>query len=46
MSHSVFKNANGQHVDSYYAATVGDVADYPRLQDTIEAEVCIIGVGP
>ncbi|WP_339670145.1 FAD-binding oxidoreductase [Dasania marina] len=45
MSHSVFKNANGQHVDSYYAATVGDVADYPRLQDTIEAEVCIIGGG-
>ena len=33
------------HAASYYAATVNDHARYPRLEGTIEADVCVIGGG-
>ncbi len=42
---SVFKDARGQHVNSYYAATIGDAPEYPTLHEDIEAQVCIVGGG-
>lgn len=33
------------HVDSYYAATVADLPDYPILEGAVEADVCIVGAG-
>lgn len=42
---TVFEKANGQHINSYYAATAVDSTDFPTLDGDIEAEVCIVGGG-
>ena len=34
-----------EHTSSYYAATVNEVTDYPRLKDDISVDVCVIGGG-
>lgn len=34
-----------EHTSSYYAATVNDVTNYPRLRDEISVDVCVIGGG-
>ncbi len=36
---------NQSHTRSYYAATVNDHTDYPRLEGEIRADVCVIGGG-
>ena len=33
------------HTSSYYAATVNETADYPRLTGAQQADVCVIGAG-
>ena len=33
------------HIKSYYAASVGETARYPRLEGTLKADVCVIGGG-
>lgn len=35
----------GAHVDSYYAATAHAAPEHPRLQGSIDADVCILGAG-
>lgn len=34
-----------EHTHSYYAASVSEVTDYPRLKDDIRVDVCVIGGG-
>jgi len=34
-----------EHTKSYYAATVNEVTDYPRLTDSISVDVCVVGAG-
>ena len=34
-----------EHTGSYYAATVNEVTDYPRLKEDIRADVCVVGGG-
>ena len=34
-----------EHTGSYYAATVNDVLNYPRLKDDLRVDVCVIGGG-
>jgi glycine/D-amino acid oxidase-like deaminating enzyme len=34
-----------EHTGSWYAATVSEVTDYPRLQDDLSVDVCIVGGG-
>jgi glycine/D-amino acid oxidase-like deaminating enzyme len=34
-----------EHTSSYYAATVNEVTDYPRLKEDLRVDVCIIGGG-
>lgn len=34
-----------QHVGSYYAASSNQPAPYPRLEGSVESDVCIIGAG-
>ena len=34
-----------EHTRSYYAATVNEVTDYPALEDSTSADVCIVGAG-
>ena len=36
---------NQAHVDSWYAASVAPLEDFPRLQGEVSADVCIIGGG-
>lgn len=36
---------SGSHVDSYYAATARELRHHPKLEDQIEADVCVIGGG-
>ncbi len=33
------------HVTSYYAATINDPTTYPRLDGTVNADICVIGGG-
>ena len=33
------------HAGSYYAASANDKVERPRLQESIEADVCVIGAG-
>ena len=33
------------HIKSYYAASAGETARYPRLEGTLKADVCVIGGG-
>ena len=32
-----------EHTNSYYAASVNEVTDYPRLEGANSADVCVIG---
>jgi gamma-glutamylputrescine oxidase len=34
-----------EHTSSYYAASVNEVTDYPRLKGDMRTDVCIIGAG-
>jgi len=34
-----------EHTRSYYAATVNVRTDYPALQGTVQADVCVVGAG-
>lgn len=34
-----------EHTGSYYAATVNDVTDYPKLEGSHSADVCVVGAG-
>jgi glycine/D-amino acid oxidase-like deaminating enzyme len=34
-----------EHTNSYYAASVNEVTDYPALQGSHSADVCVIGAG-
>lgn len=34
-----------EHTNSYYAATVNEVTDYPVLEGSISADVCVVGGG-
>lgn len=34
-----------EHTRSYYAATVSEVTDYPELEGTISADICVVGAG-
>ena len=34
-----------EHTGSWYAATVSEVTDYPRLQDSLSVDICIVGGG-
>ncbi len=34
-----------EHTASYYAATLGTHTVYPSLQDTVDADVCVVGGG-
>ncbi len=32
-----------EHTGSYYAASVNEVTDYPALEGTVSADVCVVG---
>jgi len=34
-----------EHTSSYYAASVNEVTDYPRLKEDLRVDVCVIGGG-
>jgi gamma-glutamylputrescine oxidase len=34
-----------EHTGSYYAATVNEITDYPRLKEDIRVDVCVVGGG-
>ena len=34
-----------EHINSYYAATVNEVTDYPVLEGANSADVCVVGAG-
>jgi len=34
-----------EHTNSYYAATVNEVTDYPVLEGSISVDICVIGAG-
>jgi glycine/D-amino acid oxidase-like deaminating enzyme len=36
---------NNQHTTSYYAASAGQIPDYPALTGSHKADVCVIGAG-
>jgi glycine/D-amino acid oxidase-like deaminating enzyme len=36
---------NQEHPRSYYAATVNEVTDYPVLEGSISADICVVGAG-
>ena len=38
-------NQNQEHTRSYYAATVNEVTDYPVLEGSQSADVCVVGAG-
>jgi glycine/D-amino acid oxidase-like deaminating enzyme len=38
-------NMAQEHPSSYYAATVNEVTGYPRLEDHVRSDVCVIGAG-
>ncbi|MBT5219805.1 MAG: FAD-binding oxidoreductase [Woeseia sp.] len=40
-----FTDQKQEHTSSYYAATVNDVTDYPTLEGTVSADVCVVGGG-
>ena len=35
----------GRHPPSWYTLTAGEVPDHPRLEETVDAEVCVVGGG-
>lgn len=34
-----------EHTGSYYAATVNEKTDYPVLEGTVSADICVVGAG-
>ncbi|MCR8923078.1 FAD-binding oxidoreductase [Dasania sp. GY-MA-18] len=42
---NIFEQAQGQHINSYYAASANGATDFPALSEHIEAEVCVVGGG-
>lgn len=34
-----------EHTDSWYAATVGEVTNYPQLKGSLSVDICIVGAG-
>ena len=34
-----------EHTGSYYAASVNEVTDYPALEGSVSADVCVVGAG-
>ena len=38
-------NQNQEHTSSYYAATVNEITDYPVLEGSKSADVCVVGAG-
>ena len=36
---------NQEHTGSYYAATVNEVTDYPVLEGSHSADICVVGAG-
>jgi glycine/D-amino acid oxidase-like deaminating enzyme len=34
-----------EHTNSYYAATVNEVTDYPLLEGSVSVDVCVVGAG-
>ena len=38
-------NQKQEHTGSYYAASVNEVTDYPALEGSKSADVCVIGAG-
>ena len=34
-----------EHTGSYYAATVNEQTDYPRLEGAVSADICVVGAG-
>jgi glycine/D-amino acid oxidase-like deaminating enzyme len=34
-----------EHTGSYYAATVREVTDYPELERSVSADICVVGAG-
>ena len=38
-------NQKQEHTNSYYAATVNEVTDYPMLEGSKSADVCVVGAG-
>jgi gamma-glutamylputrescine oxidase len=34
-----------EHTNSYYAATVNEVTDYPELEGSVSVDVCVVGAG-
>ncbi len=38
-------NQKQEHTNSYYAATVNEVTDYPALEGSRSADVCVVGAG-
>ena len=41
----MFNIANQPHEPSWYAATANDRHPYPSLEETVDADVCVIGAG-
>ncbi len=38
-------NQKQEHTNSYYAATVNEITDYPPLEGSKSADVCVVGAG-
>ena len=38
-------NQNQEHTGSYYAATANEITDYPVLEGSKSADVCVVGAG-
>ena len=38
-------NQKQEHTSSYYAATVNEITDYPSLEGSQSADVCVVGAG-
>lgn len=34
-----------EHTASYYAATVNEVTDYPRVEGAVSVDICVVGAG-
>ncbi|MGQ5525641.1 NAD(P)/FAD-dependent oxidoreductase [Chitinimonas sp. PSY-7] len=42
---ALFNHANQSHIDSYYVASAGEIPDYPRLDGSLDCDVCVVGGG-
>lgn len=41
----LLNNSSTEHIDSWYAASCGDIPARPKLQGRVRADVCVIGGG-